>query len=91
MHGGCIFLMTWKRSEWDGKIYAGMKGKESAFLAALLSTISLSRMPLCPGTQRRMIGIGIVEKVVVRVRIRATRGCEEEGLETVGSVVGESD
>jgi len=48
-------------------------------------------MPLLPGTQRRVIGIVILEEVVIKVRIRATRGCEEEGLETVGSVVGESD
>jgi len=29
----------------------------------------------------KMIGIGIVEKVVIRVKIRATRGYEAGGLE----------
>jgi len=75
-------LITWKRSEWGDEIDAGMKRGESAYLAAL-STFSLPRMSLWAGTQRKVIGIKIAEKVVIRVRIRATRGCEEDGLEIV--------
>jgi len=76
------FLISWKRSKWDGKIDAGMEGRESACSAAVLSTFLLPRMPLWPGTQMTLIGIRIVE-MVIRVRIRATRRCEEEGLEIV--------
>jgi len=46
-------------------------------------------MPLWPETQKRVIGIGIVEKVGIRVRIHATTGCEEEGLEIVWRVARE--
>jgi len=45
---------------------------------------------LWPGTRMRVIRIGIVEKVVIRVRIRVTRGREEEGLEIVRRVARES-
>ena len=55
-----------------------------------MSTFSLPQMPRWPGTQRRVIEIGIVEKVVIRVRIRVTRGREEEGLEIVRRVARES-
>jgi len=70
------------------EVRAGMEGGESACLVAL-STFSLSPLPLWPGTQRRVIGIGIVEKVAVRVRIRTTMGCEVEGLEIVRRVARE--
>jgi len=69
-----------RKSGTGGKIDTEMEERESACLAAL-STFSLPRMPLWPGTQRRVIGIGIVEKVVIRVRIDATRGCKKDGLE----------
>jgi len=38
-----------------------------------------------------VIGIGIVEKVVTNVRLRATRGCEEVGLEIMRSAARESE
>ena len=38
-----------------------------------------------------MIGIGIVEKVVIKVRIRETRVREEEGLKIVGRATRESE
>ena len=45
---------------------------------------------LWPGTRMRVIRIGIVEKVVIRVRIRARTGCEEEVLEIGRKVAMES-
>ena len=67
-----------------------MEGREIDCLAAL-STFSWPRMPLWPETQRRVMRIGMVEKVVMRVRIRATKGCEEEGSEIVRRVATESE
>jgi len=37
-----------------------------------------------------VIRIGAVEKLVIRVRIHASRGCEEEGLDTVRRAARES-
>jgi len=67
------------RREWQG---------EEVICLVALSTFSLARMPLWSMNQRRVIGIGIVEKVVTRVRINATRGCEEEDFEMTTRVAG---
>jgi len=54
---------------------------------APLSIFSLPRVPLQPRTQKRVIAIVIVEKVVITVKIHATRGW---GLEIVRRVARES-
>jgi len=79
--------ITRNKSDWDGKIDAGMNGRERESACLLvLPPFSLPRMPLWPEIQRRVIGIRIVVKVVIRLRIPVTRGCEENDFKIVRKV-----